>query len=439
VPDGRRLDRPGFRVIAERTPAGRSLLLPGIVVLVAAGTLVTGMLTPRDLSMGEDAVEVSSGGALAVGLSRLFTGGLLFLSLAGAATAVIRGGFPRAGLAIWLSYLLFVVLDLVLPGIAGLVPGLDARVLFTPLVFTAVYLAQPMPAGRLVAICKGALLAFVYASLLGLVVAPAQVLATGYVGVIPGLDVRLYGVAGGSTSLGTQAAAFLALEVVTPSQSRWRRLHLAAAAVTLLLTQNKTSWLFVACGAALLAWRRVSRRKQEAGPPAVWPARLARRLALGMVALLLVAVVVALASGLGEGPGDDAANLRNLTGRTYIWAISMQTWLENPMLGYGLGLWEGEAFRARHGHFAHAHNQFLQAMASAGLVGLLGLLVYLRSAWVASRGGGAGAAPRALLLLLVWIALTDVPLHGRHLLDAFALLHLILFALLVGAERSAEG
>ncbi len=419
---------------AGRAGGGRPWLLPALVLAITAGTLLTGMATPRDLSVGEEAAELSQVGPLAQLLIRAFTGATLLLALAGGAVALLWRGLPRAGLGLWLSYLAFVALALVLPAFTGVEPGFDPRILVTPLVATAIYLARPVPPRRLEAWCKAALGAFVYAGLLGLVVAPAQVLATGYVGLIPGLDVRLYGVAGGSTSLGTQAAGLLALEAVAPSRSRWRWLHLLAAGTTLVLTQNKTSWLYVAGGAAWLGWRRLAARAPGAparvGPGVAVGAALAR----GALGLAAAAALAAGLAGVVRG-SDDAANLQNLTGRTYIWATSVQVWLEHPLLGYGAALWESEGFRARYGHFGHAHNQFLQALAGAGVVGLAALLAYLAAAWRASRHP-AGAAPRALLLLLLWIALTDVPLYGRYLFDAFSLVHLLLFALLVNAARA---
>jgi O-antigen ligase len=133
-------------------------------------------------------------------------------------------------------------------------------------------------------------------------------------------------------------------------------------------------------------------------------------------------------------------NLFTLTGRTYIWATSLNTWLDDPVFGYGLGLWEGE-YRATHAPlFPHAHNQFIQTLASAGVVGLLGLLAYL---WVAVRSAlrAAPVTPIPLLLLAAVLAqcLTNVPLRGQYLLEPLVVVHLLLFAALVNTEKLERG
>ena len=126
----------------------------------------------------------------------------------------------------------------------------------------------------------------------------------------------------------------------------------------------------------------------------------------------------------------------SLTGRTYIWATSVRTWLQSPVFGYGLGLWESERFRATYGPFDHAHNQFLHALASAGLVGLAGLLGYLGAALAgALRAARADPTPLVLLAGNLSLCLTNTPLRAYYVLDAFVLLHLLLFASLVAAAR----
>ena len=181
----------------------RPLFVPAFLLLVTAGTLALGALVPRDLSLGEDApIWNTSRDLLAFDLSRAITAVALLASVATITLATIRKGFPRAGLSIWLSYLAFILSNFVLPGFAGQVPGFDYRLLLPPVAFTAVYFAQPMATDQLVALCKSALLAFVYSSLAAAVLMPAQALAAYAEGIFPGLPVRLYGLGGGATSLG---------------------------------------------------------------------------------------------------------------------------------------------------------------------------------------------------------------------------------------------
>ena len=429
---------------AEDRPP-RALLLPALLLLLTAGTLLTGALTPRDLSLGEDApIWNASPDQLAFDLSRAFTALILLASLAAAARAVAFRGLPRAGLALWLTYLGFVATNYLLPGVAAREPGLDLRLLLPPLAFTGVYFARALPPARLAALAKATLLAFVYASLAAAVLRPAQALAPYLEGIVPGLPVRLYGVGGGATSLGALSSTYLALELLSPSPSpspspgrwRWRRLHLAAAALALLLTQAKTSWLFVLVVLALLAARRAWGLLPRLGLGGGASAR-ATWVLLGVAAAAGVAALATARAGrLDVASVQGGDNLMSLTGRTYIWATSVRTWLENPVFGYGLGLWESERFRATFGPFDHAHNQFLHALASAGLVGLAGLLAYLGTALAgALRAARADPTPLVLLAGNLSLCLTNTPLRAYYVLDAFVLLHLLLFASLVAAAR----
>ncbi len=415
----------------------RPLLVPGIVLLVTFGTLVSGALIPRDLSLGEDApIWNTNRDLVAFDLSRAATAVVLFASVATITVAVIRRGFPRAGLSIWLSYLAFILSNFVLPGIAGRIPVFDYRLLLPPVAFTAFYFARPMAIERLVTLCKAALLAFVYGSLLGAVVLPAQALAAGYEGLIPGLDARLYGIGGGATSLGTLSSIYLAIETVSPSRARTRYLHLAAAAAALVLTQAKTSWLFALAVVGYWGFRRLRHRLPSLAVGAGVSARVTRILLLSCGAAVLVGLAALYVGRADFTSLRGGENLLTLTGRTYIWATSLTVWLDDPVFGYGLGLWESEGFRARYGGFDHSHNQFIHSLASAGVFGLLGLLAYLRAALVTcARAARTSAVPLVLLAGVLVLCLTNTPLRAYYVLDAFALLHLLLFAFLMQAEK----
>jgi len=416
---------------------GRALLLPGLLLLVTAGTLLAGALTPRDLSLGEAAGTSGTGDLAAFDFSRAATALAVFASLAAILVTAIREGLPRPGLRVWLAYLVFLVTNAVLPGLAGAVPGLDPRAFYAPLVFTAVYVARPMEAEALVALVKGVLLAFVYGGAAAGVLAPAHGLAWGYEGLVPGLDARLYGLAGGATSLGAQAAAFLAIEWFSPSRSRLRPAHLTVAAVVLLLTQAKTSWLFLVLCLLFRAHRRASAYLAASTTRSPAVARL-ETVALGLAVFGAGAATALYLGQLDLGEVKAARSLLTFTGRTFVWAASLEVWLESPIFGYGPSLWANEAFRARHGGFGHAHNQFIQALAAAGLIGLAGLLHYLRTALRVSLDAARAGQPAALVLLglIATLLMMDVPLQGLYLLDAFVLLHLLLFALLIHQERT---
>jgi exopolysaccharide production protein ExoQ len=419
----------------ERRP--RALLLPWVVLAVALGTLVADAMTPRDLSLGEDEpVWNANPDLLAFLLMRVATAVVLCASALAVTVAVIRRGFPRAGLSVWLGYMAFVISCFVLPGFTGRVPGFDLRLLYPPIVFTAAYFAWPVSTERLATLCRVALGPFVYGSLAAAVINPAQALAGNYQGMIPWLDFRLYGIGGGATSLGVESAVFLTIELVSPSRSRWRWLNLAAGTAALFLTQAKTSWLFVLAVVAYQLLRSLRRRLAPLWIGSGASARVLKVLAVSCGAVVLAGLAAYQLAQVDVRALRGGENLATLTGRSYIWATSLRAWLDDPVFGYGLGLWEGD-FRARYAPLIpHAHNQFLHSLASAGVIGLLGLLAYL---WAALRAAlqAARTTPIPLVLLAGVLAqcLTNVPLRGYYLLEPLVVVHLLLFAALVNGEK----
>jgi len=416
---------------------GRAGLVGWVLPAVAITTLVADALTPRDLSLGEDEA-VGGFSPTALALSRLVTAAVVLASAVVVTRGVVHRGLPRKGLSLWLGYMAFAVTCFVVPGLAGRVPGLDTRVLYPPLVFTALYFARPVPVERVATLCRVVLGVTVYGSLVAAVVNPAQSRAADFVGFFSWLDFRLYGIGGGSISLGVQSAVLLAIELVTPSRSRLRWPNVAASGVALVLCQAKTSWLFILAVFAYLALRRLAARLAS---PARRGGASARALVVSVVAGGLIALAGLTAYQLSQVDLRSlrgGENLTSFTGRTYIWATTLNTWLDDPIFGYGLGLWEGE-YRERYApNFPHAHNQFLQTLGSAGLVGLLGLLAYFWAALRAARRA-APTDPVPLVLLLAMLAhcLTNVPFLGQYLVEPLVVVHLLMFAALVNAEKLA--
>jgi len=407
----------------------RALFLSGVILLIAAGTLVTGALTPRDLSMGEAAMELAQGDLPAFVVSRWISGLVLALCAGSVFVAVFGRRLPRAGTSIWIAYMFFVLLNFAIPGIAGTQPGIDVRYFYPAIVATGICFARRASPGQVRALIKVVLSSFVFAGLLAAVAMPDRALAANYSGLLPFLDVRLYGIGGGAASLGAQAAALLAVEIVAPLKSSLRYAYLLPAAVVLVLTQAKAAWAYILLGATYWLARTLSRRLFRG------PAKSASMARLGIVAISLAGLGALAAVYGGEAVRRLASideNINTFTGRTWIWEATLGAWRGNVLFGYGVGLWVDDSFRSTYGGFMHAHNQFLHSLGSAGLVGLLGLLAYFWVCWKASlRAARTDKVPLALFLLVLAQALTEVPLRNEYLLDSYTLLHLLLVASLV--------
>ena len=204
------------------------------------------------------------------------------------------------------------------------------------------------------------------------VVAPEWALLLDYDNSAIGLNQRLFGLTDHANTLGPLAVLYLLLEWAQPTRNRGARLLLVAAALAaLLLTQSKTAF---AVGIVLLYLRVIVAlwfsRDRVAG-------RLATFVTTGFVLLLTYGLYVGLTGLLSASA---RTSLVTLTGRTELWHISWDTWLQNPLFGYGPQIWN-LAFRQGLGPgylwAGQAHNQFFQSLGEAGLVGVFGLVVLL--------------------------------------------------------------
>jgi O-antigen ligase len=214
---------------------------------------------------------------------------------------------------------------------------------------------------------------------------------------------------------------------LTPSERRRRAdgdellvLALAATADVFLLARTDALTPLVAIAAAVLAMvaGRAGRRFVRRG---MAPVRLAT-----IAGLVAAAVITALWVGrdrLVSLAGRDA----DLTGRSDLWAVSLD-WVERrPVHGFGyLAAWQDREFladvRERRGRILpSAHNSFVEVLLGGGLIALallvaLVVVLYLRAAVHALRATGTtGLWPLGLLAFVVVENLTETLLVGNHL------------------------
>jgi O-antigen ligase len=136
----------------------------------------------------------------------------------------------------------------------------------------------------------------------------------------------------------------------------------------------------------------------------------------------------------------DGAELLSMTGRDRIWAVAIEEWQNNPLFGYGPGLWDSD-FRASIGllNATNGHNQFMDTLARSGSVGAAALVLYAAALLVLSvkYARSTGGFSLALLLMLALRSISEVPLllfgYGTEL---FA--HLLLIVTLASAAQGHE-
>ncbi len=170
----------------------------------------------------------------------------------------------------------------------------------------------------------------------------------------------------------------------------------ALCSVALIWSQSRTGLgsAVIAVAALLLA-----RRRPGAAPYLVG-------------ASLLLSVLPVLATWQ-YGAFVDMSGL--VTGRGLAWGPALRLFQESPLIGFGPDALSREFWQTQPGQWwepLHAHNQVLQAMAQAGLLGLTGLVALaLAAARVAlSRVGWNGALAVSLLVFVGAQSGVEVPL-----------------------------
>ena len=180
---------------------------------------------------------------------------------------------------------------------------------------------------------------------------------------------RLQGISGHPNILAKQSAVFILLVIAARRRGHLKRLLswalLGLGFVTLLATNSRTALL-----AVVFAWTLVELRSR-------------RLLLAGIVASIVLLGLVVLAGSTGILPSidvllgsasrsGDASEIFTLTGRTELWGFVWGKILQQPLQGYGFNafgpimshIWYGNEDAG-----AEAHNSFLQALFTVGLLG----------------------------------------------------------------------
>lgn len=415
-------------------------IVPAFIPLMLCGIALGSVLSGRNLSRASmdmqsiNAMAEDGGGG---GILRLIN-----FALVGLAGARIFGGLlqgrqlrsflpsaQQSGQALYMTFFAFFTATVSLNGLLGTHPAFIHNLYYFLLVTTAVYLARDENLELMLRFARDALLIFLGGSLLLALIKPGMTLQPAYQGWIPGLSIRLWGLGSNPNSIGPLALLFLLLLFLQPYGHRLLR---AAAWATgfavLLLAQSKTSWLAALLAAGLIAGRFLARRRN------------ARKDMLFGVLLIALLSGIAVAAFFVDPEkiwqklllSPSGSEVLTLTGRTRIWSAALAAWRDNPLFGYGPAAWGAEHRFYLGMPFAFsAHNQFLQALSSAGLFGLLSLVAYFLllaiGAWRARKP--TEGVSLALFSILFVRSLTETPLSIGTLLNGDAIAHLLLLAM----------
>ena len=427
-----------FRIASERNERVFWLGLIGILAVlpvltdlrIARGEFVDGVL--RDVWVPPAILQfLALWGAR--GLSYLL---LAFSFVLIVKTLLSRHIEKRTGATLFMAYLAMVVPTFI-SSIFGSNPVFDHFIFFAPLIFALAYIAQPTADWQwYVRQFKRVLLFYVALSALMGIVVPSWTTGTALT-LIPGFTFRLHGIFSHSNSLGMAALIYLVLDLADPARrSIYRRLAWLLSFSVLVATQSKTAWVGAILAYTILFVYKLhsyqSARPDELAGPAIVGGLFVFS---GMIGLLLA--FAGFSGWVKALDSETYASLTTLTGRTTLWEITVNTWRQNPIFGYGPSLWDMD-YRLKYAplHLQYsagmAHNQFFQTLGESGVLGVVGLMAYVSTLvffgmrfFLASHG-----VSLALVAVLIARSVSETPFRN-YALDLMFFIHFAVFVLLL--------
>ena len=341
---------------------------------------------------------------------------------------------PVPSPALTSSFILFWATTVAITAVAAPHPRISHEYLYPLVLGIACSLSGPLDRDRIVATVRNSLFIFMLAGAVLIPVNPGLVLDNSYTqGLISGLP-RFGGLTTHPVMMGMLAQIALVLLWVRPfRRGSLNFLAWILGLAVLFLAQSKTAWVcFLISACCLVVVRRGSDAVHKAGDPR------ASSFGVGLLLMLIMAVLAVLVAVLVfDLPGmisdffntSAGAQLASLTGRDRIWVVALEEWGHNPILGYGLTIWDAD-YRQAIGmpQATHAHNQFLDTLSRSGLVGAFGLVIYavVLTVMAFRYARATGGLSLALWFSTALPAVSEVPLllvdYGSHVITHFLLI-----------------
>lgn len=376
------------------------------MVLIPAVTAL-----PRQRFWGEPSLAGAWAG-LSENASETLTGYLsisaqvwwLLLALAGAMLLRRRPPGPE-GRALWLASLAPWA-ALLLAGIFGTSPGLPPGMAVWPVLLTTLWLGRQDGMRDALGPLRDAMRVFCLANFAAVLLFPAWTLEPDYITtIIPSFPWRLHGLANHANALGPTLALGVLVELIAAPR-RGRLAFVLLLGALLLMSQSKTSLVAFALAVPMPLLALLHARTGIRPAPAVTVAILAWCL---LTALAALAVAGSMAVHTGKLPEEQ---LETLTGRTEIWRLILGFWKENPIFGFGPGLFDAgmqETYQAALGwQVHHSHNQFVDLLGKSGLIGLFAwILLVATMVWSAARRPDSLARTAPLIVLMLVSSMSE--------------------------------
>ncbi len=420
--------------------------LPISIGLIHFSVFFKNLLTKRDVTAyvnNPGGYYVEQGGIIGLFLKGV-TGLLFVMALVCIVGYFLRKSHKKLELHLFFSFILMFLSGYVLNAAFGTVPSFNINVVVAFFVFLLPFFCVEASLKDVVFFAKSVALTSLILGLCAAIVFPDMAIQRNFHGWIPGVYFRLWGVDNHANTLGPLAAIFCLLEAWMPFERKsLHRIALIAGALSLVLAQSKTSWVAMMVALIALYGGRycVSFVKGFSSD----------KLPLSLVLVLVVPLIVCVAAFSIYATfnqdflftklmvSKEGGQLLTLTGRDVIWDISLREWERNFFFGYGPLLWNPQFSNAYNllGVASNAHNQFVDVLSSAGMVGLLGfvlfftmLFVYSLKAFTATNGYSL-----AIFFFLVARSISEVPFKLGVLVSNDTFIQLILISVVVIVAR----
>lgn len=346
--------------------------------------------------------------------------------------------------ATWLMVLIFLVISTnILPSAFGSHPRFSPGLIYSLPVFCMLALDGRWVRDDLLSVIRNICFAALAVGPLVALFAPNLVIERGFHGALSFMPFRYWGVAPHANALGGMAVLSLLVLYLAPFKGRSYSVSMGVLALgTLFAAQSKTAFL----GAIISVFVIYCYRVVSTFDVMVSLRRMSVVRILGILfvafACLCFLIIAALSPQILDSASrssSEGASLLTLTGRATIWYIGLAEWRANPFFGYGPDFLDVEhRYRIGMLHAFHAHNQFIQTLAQSGMVGIIGLLMFLFLAAkhaimsaAATRGTSIG-----LLTFLLTRCVTEVPIRSGAMLSVEFLTILTLLIIIIPHSRA---
>ena len=339
---------------------------------------------------------------------------------------------------LWAAAITFFILSVIVSGLIGTWRDFDFRIFSVPLVFTAIALLASSDFKKTLQTLRWILLLPLLGSLVGILVAPHLVMETGYeYSLIPGFHIRLLGLTEHANSLGTLAAVAFLLELSQFVCNKPNMFLLLISMTNLVLAQSKTAWIIAIIGFVILRLndiRKVLTKNKISGALAIFSG-------ISVLASMAVFFAVMKINSLQDFLIEDKSGLSSFSGRTKIWEVTWDEFLDNPITGYGPSIWD-LLYRYQHGmmYVGQAHNQYIQTLGQAGLLGILSLAFYI---FLLVRNGFKGwnetqGFSIIMVAILLIRGLSEAPMRMLGVMDLDFFVHALTFFTIASLTISSK-